>query len=108
MTTDALHRFNTALLELDVAIRALVCRPHPMARHEELREAHSAFLAAIGPVRQHLEIEQYAQVGTNGHDDALALLGKCLEIAEAAGVRRAEIAALFNRETVEHGDADHG
>jgi hypothetical protein len=108
MTTDALHAFDLALLELDVAVRTLIGRAHPMARHEALRDAYKDFLAAIGPVRMFLNLDQHARLGLNGQEDALALLGKCLAIADEARVPRGEIAALFNRETLEHGDADHG
>lgn len=100
-----LDTFNDALLALDAQVRRNCLVRDPSERQRDLLQAHKRLLAEVGPFRM--------QALVHAHDPALAneetstetmlgLLARALELADAAGVKRSDIVALVNRETMEH------
>lgn len=100
-----LEGFNDALLAMDGHIRQACLSRAPTERQAALLRSWKRLLSEVGPFRM--------QALVHAHDPALAgaqlteetmlgLLARALELAEQSGVKRSDIVALVNRETVEH------
>jgi hypothetical protein len=69
-------------------------------RFRQLQTAHQRFLAAIASFRLQILMAAAHVSPPKTADDAVALVGRAIDLALQAGVPHLEIAALFNRKTM--------
>jgi hypothetical protein len=106
MSAEPLANFDTALLELDAVLKTVIERLPPLStRAETLRQARTRFLVAVAPFRLHALVARTMLAGradVKDQDAAVDLVKRVLRLAEDVGVPRADLVAVFNRETITH------